>query len=66
MPLVTRTTIAGNIIKQDEEPTDKTLGTVWVDTGDSPPSINVADGTSYKMPAFKLRGTKHVIGEGLI
>ena len=66
MPLVTRTSIAGEVLKQDEEPSNKTNGTIWVDTGDSPPSINVADGSKYNMPSFKLKGVTKVPGEALL
>jgi len=52
MPLVTRTTTAGNIIKQATEPTDKTNGTVWVDTSEDPPVTNIANGTSYSVLAI--------------
>lgn len=57
MPLVTRTTTAGNVIKQDSEPDDKTKGTIWIDTSDSPNSINVANGTSYESPSIKVSST---------
>jgi hypothetical protein len=57
MPLVTRTTTAGNIIVQDAEPTDFTDGTIWIDSNDSPNTINVATGTAYTRPAIKVGTT---------
>ena len=50
MPLVTRTTTAGNIIKQDTQPDDKTNGTIWIDTSSDPPTFAVANGTEYGAP----------------
>ena len=57
MPLVTRTTTAGNLYKQDAEPDDKTDGAVWIDTNDAPNTINIATGTEYREPAIKIGGT---------
>jgi len=54
MPLVTRTTTSGNIIKQDTEPTDKTDGTLWIDTSTDPPVANIANGTSYSVLAVLI------------
>jgi hypothetical protein len=47
MPLVTRNTGAGNIYVDATQPTDATLGTIWVNTSTSPPTIEVADGSTY-------------------
>lgn len=47
MPLVTRNTGAGNIYVDSTQPTDVTSGTLWVDTSTSPPSLYIADGSTY-------------------
>ena len=62
MPLVTRTTTAGNIIKQDTQPDDKTNGTIWIDTSSDPPTFAVANGTEYGAPRLLVNGTKIPIG----
>lgn len=59
MPLVTRTTTQGSIIKQDEEPTDKSNGTLWINTSTDSPTIAIANGTDYKGLRMQL-GTNPV------
>ena len=61
MPLVTRTTTQGNIFRQIAEPDDKTDGSLWVDISVDPPSISVANGTSYEPIQFGLNpGTTNI------
>ena len=65
MPLVTRTTTTGNVIKQNTEPDDKTNGTVWIDTSSDPPTFAVANGVQYGAPRL-LMGTAKVPAEALL
>ena len=52
MPLVTRTSVQGNIFVQDTEPASWIDGDLWVDTSVNPPAVNVND-----------NGTATVVGE---
>jgi len=47
MPLVTRNTGAGNIYVDATQPTDVTTGTLWINTSTSPPTLEIADGSTY-------------------
>ena len=68
MPLVTRTTTQGNIFKQDTEPDDKTLGSLWIDTSVDAPAISVGDGTNYVpiQVALKNNGLSPITIEAMV
>ena len=66
MPLVTRTSKFGNIIKANDEPVAKTNGDVWVDTDDSKRGIMVADGADFNPVGLKINDTTTVSVKALI
>jgi len=48
MPLVTRSASSGTVLVSATEPDDKTNGTIWIDISTNPPTVKVANGTSYQ------------------
>jgi len=65
MPLVTRTSIQGSVFTDTTEPTDKTAGSIWVDTSTTRPRIYVADGSDYIVPGIPV-GSSSVSQEATI
>jgi len=60
MPLVTRTTSNASVFKQDTEPADKTNGNIWLNTSNDPPSLKVANGTTYDVQGIDITDDESV------
>ena len=51
------------VYTQATEPTDKTIGKIWVDTSTTPPTTKVSDGTNYNALSTDLTDVEKMIAQ---